>query len=227
MQEVIKVQVSSITYWSSFTILYCALAQLFKCFFFCVSCGVFWCEMVLPILIGSGVTLVALSLQSAVRAWNVYKTLSPIAIAKLNGIYVKETHNLQTDLKFQSNRLSPQLRQQLEQYYGGFHGNMNESEALLILNISSDEIRSLDKTMLKQKYRKALIQNHPDKGGSPFLTAKINEARELLSKSMLLRRDWNHICYIYLDICSIYCYYYYYFLDGHFIIFQISLKSIF
>lgn len=145
--------------------------------------------MVLPILIGSGVTLVALSLQSAVRAWNVYKTLSPIAIAKLNGIYVKETHNLQTDLKFQSNRLSPQLRQQLEQYYGGFHGNMNESEALLILNISSDEIRSLDKTMLKQKYRKALIQNHPDKGGSPFLTAKINEARELLSKSMLLRRD--------------------------------------
>lgn len=145
--------------------------------------------MVLPILIGSGVTLFAVSLQSAIRAWNVYKTLSPIAIAKLNGIYVKETHNLQTDLKFQSNRLNPILRQQLEQYYGGFHSNMNESEALLILNISSHEIKALDKAMLKQKYRNALIQNHPDKGGSPFLTAKINEARELLSKSILVRKD--------------------------------------
>lgn len=145
--------------------------------------------MVLPILIGSGVTLFAVSLQSAIRAWNVYKTLSPIAIAKLNGIYVKETHNLQTDLKFQSNRLNPILRQQLEQYHGGFHSNMNESEALLILNISSHEIKALDKAMLKQKYRNALIQNHPDKGGSPFLTAKINEARELLSKSILVRKD--------------------------------------
>ncbi|CAL9732553.1 mitochondrial DnaJ homolog 2 [Monosporozyma unispora] len=145
--------------------------------------------MVLPILIGSGVTLIAVSLQSAVRAWNVYKTLSPIAIAKLNGIYIKENHSLQTDLKFQSNRLNPILKQQLEQYYGGFHLRMNESEALLILNISTEEIKTLDDTMLKRKYRKALIQNHPDKGGSPYMATKINEARELLSKSMLIRKD--------------------------------------
>lgn len=130
-----------------------------------------------------------MSLQSAVRAWNVYKTLSPIAIAKLNGIYIKENHSLQTDLKFQSNRLNPILKQQLEQYYGGFHLRMNESEALLILNISTEEIKTLDDTMLKRKYRKALIQNHPDKGGSPYMATKINEARELLSKSMLIRKD--------------------------------------
>lgn len=144
--------------------------------------------MVLPILIGCGVTLIALSAQSASRAWNVYKTLTPIAIAKLNGIDVKENHNLETDLRFQSNRLNPIIRQQLEQYYGGFHHNMNESEALLILNISSDEIKQLDANMLKSKYRKALFQNHPDKGGSPYMATKINEARELLSRSILLQK---------------------------------------
>ena len=66
---------------------------------------------------------------------------------------------------------------------------MNESEALMILNISSEEIKDLDSEMLKRKYRQALILNHPDKGGSPYIATKINEARELLSNSLLIRKE--------------------------------------
>ncbi|KAK5773575.1 Mdj2p PWA37_002485 [Arxiozyma heterogenica] len=146
--------------------------------------------MVLPILIGCGVTVLALSIQSSFRAWNVYKTLTPITIAKLNGIKFNQVHSdLSSDPRFLSNNINPILRKNLEQYYGGFGHIMNESEALLILNISSEEIKDLDSEMLKRKYRKALILNHPDKGGSPYVTTKINEARELLFNSVLVRKQ--------------------------------------
>ena len=146
--------------------------------------------MVLPILIGCGVTILALSIQSSFRAWNVYKTLTPVSIAKLNGIKLNPVHSSSphNDPRFSSNNINPLLKEHLEQYYGGFHHVMNESEALLILNISSEEIQALDPVMLKRKYRKALILNHPDKGGSPYVATKINEARELLSNSVLVRK---------------------------------------
>lgn len=146
--------------------------------------------MVLPILIGCGVTLFAVSTQSALRAWQVYKTLTPKVIAQLNGISWPESkYKFNNTSKYNNSRLNPSLKHQLEQYYGGFHHKMNETEALLILNISPKEINSLDERMLKVKYRNALIQNHPDKGGSPYLASKINEARELLSQSLLVRKD--------------------------------------
>ena len=146
--------------------------------------------MVLPILIGCGVTIIALSIQSSIRAWNIYKTLTPITIAKLNGIKIKQTYsNLYNDPRFLSNNINSILRNNLAQYYGGFNHIMNESEALMILNISSEEIKDLDSEMLKRKYRQALILNHPDKGGSPYIATKINEARELLSNSLLIRKE--------------------------------------
>lgn len=143
-------------------------------------------QMVLPIIIGTGVTIVALVARSGLRAWEAYKLLSPSIIAKMNNVPLARRvypHNG----RFQQELLNEQLRARLERYRGGFDSKMTESEALLILNISPAEIASLDDKMLKRKHRRIMLQNHPDKGGSPYLAMKLNEAREVLEHSVMLR----------------------------------------
>lgn len=143
--------------------------------------------MVLPIIIGVGVTAIALGAQSGLKAWQIYRTLSPLAIAKLNNIRVPPPSYMSNDFRFKSSLIHSSLRARLNQYPGGFQHHLTESEALLILNITPAEISNLNGVLLKQKHRKAVLQNHPDKGGSPYLTAKINEARDVISNSILLR----------------------------------------
>ncbi|AJT03694.1 AAR_G0044110.mRNA.1.CDS.1 [Saccharomyces cerevisiae] len=145
--------------------------------------------MVLPIIIGLGVTMVALSVKSGLNAWTVYKTLSPLTIAKLNNIRVENpTAGYRDALKFKSSLIDEELKNRLNQYQGGFAPRMTEPEALLILDISAREINHLDEKLLKKKHRKAMVRNHPDRGGSPYMAAKINEAKEVLERSVLLRK---------------------------------------
>lgn len=145
--------------------------------------------MVLPIIIGIGVTAFALTARSSIRAWEIYKALSPVTIARLNNIQIKESPKWSGSRSFLSSKLDPVLQKKLCEYAGGFYPTMNESEALLILNISPEEIKLLDEKMLKKKHRRAMIQNHPDKGGSPYLAVKINEARDMLEKSFMLKKN--------------------------------------
>ncbi|CCK72622.1 Mdj2p KNAG_0K02590 [Huiozyma naganishii CBS 8797] len=147
--------------------------------------------MVLPLIIGTGIALLGVGTQTGLRAWKLYKTLTPLAIAHLNGVRIQQEKLdlLRHDGRFRSSMLNPLLRKRLEQYYGGFHHTMSEPEALLVLNISSDEIKRLDQKLLKLKHRKAVLHNHPDKGGSPYMAAKINEARDLIERSVLLKRN--------------------------------------
>jgi hypothetical protein len=63
-------------------------------------------------------------------------------------------------------------------YDGGFDEKMTKREAALILGIR--ESASVDR--IKEAYRKLLPINHPDKGGSAYLSVKINEAKDLLLK---------------------------------------------
>lgn len=63
-------------------------------------------------------------------------------------------------------------------YDGGFEDKMTKREAALILGIR--ESATVDK--VKEAHRRVLLLNHPDRGGSAFLAAKINEAKDLLLK---------------------------------------------
>ncbi|PGH32536.1 mitochondrial import inner membrane translocase subunit tim14 [[Emmonsia] crescens] len=65
-------------------------------------------------------------------------------------------------------------------YKGGFEPRMNKREATLILELSE---RSLNKDKIRAHHRKLMLINHPDRGGSPYIASKINEAKELLEKS--------------------------------------------
>ncbi|KAK3543789.1 hypothetical protein QTP70_027200 [Hemibagrus guttatus] len=61
-------------------------------------------------------------------------------------------------------------------YKGGFEQKMTKREASLVLGISPTST----KTKVREAHRRIMVLNHPDKGGSPYLAAKINEAKDLL-----------------------------------------------
>ncbi|KAK6331087.1 mitochondrial import inner membrane translocase subunit TIM14 [Orbilia brochopaga] len=63
---------------------------------------------------------------------------------------------------------------------GGFDTRMNRREASLILSLSE---RNLTKANVRKNHRQLMLLNHPDRGGSPYLASKINEAKEFLDKT--------------------------------------------
>ncbi|XP_072370347.1 dnaJ homolog subfamily C member 15 isoform X2 [Scyliorhinus torazame] len=64
-------------------------------------------------------------------------------------------------------------------YKGGFEAKMSKREASLVLGVSP----SASRTKIGEAHKRIMLLNHPDKGGSPFLAAKINEAKDLLDSS--------------------------------------------
>ena len=70
------------------------------------------------------------------------------------------------------------LTQSSKYLRGGFEPTMSRREAAQILGLTD----VVTKEKLKKAHRNIMLMNHPDRGGSPFLATKINEAKELLEK---------------------------------------------
>jgi DnaJ family protein C protein 19 len=93
-------------------------------------------------------------------------------------------------------RSMPQLAQKMEQaaktmpkidseswanskyYKGGFDPKMNKREASLILGVSP----TANIKKIRDAHKKIMILNHPDRGGSPYIASKINEAKDFMDK---------------------------------------------
>ncbi|KAI9574015.1 hypothetical protein HD554DRAFT_2202100 [Boletus coccyginus] len=63
---------------------------------------------------------------------------------------------------------------------GGFRAKMDRKEAIAILGLKDGPTL---RNRLKDAHRQIMLANHPDRGGSPYLASKINEAKDLLEKT--------------------------------------------
>lgn len=142
--------------------------------------------MVFPLIIGVGITVTALMAKAITRSVARYRRLSPQMIATLNKLRLE--HHESESLTKQDGKASHlrYLRSRFDNT--GFDHSMTEREALLILGIEANDISGLTKDNLRQRYRKLMVMNHPDKKGSIYLSQKINQAKEILENSYLFRK---------------------------------------
>ncbi|KAF7728953.1 hypothetical protein EC973_005348 [Apophysomyces ossiformis] len=78
---------------------------------------------------------------------------------------------------FQEWQKMPKTPRMSKFYKGGFEAKMSKREAALILGLREAQAT---KSKIKEAHRRIMLLNHPDRGGSPYLATKINEAKEFL-----------------------------------------------
>lgn len=62
---------------------------------------------------------------------------------------------------------------------GGFEDTMTIAEATRVLGVP----HNASKELIMRRHRVVMLANHPDRGGSNYFAAKINEAKDVLTKN--------------------------------------------
>ena len=90
----------------------------------------------------------------------------------------KAVENMENAIKSMPSQLDSAAWANSKYYRGGFEGKMSRREAALILGISPNA----PVKKIRESHKRIMLLNHPDKGGSPYIAAKINEAKDFLDK---------------------------------------------
>ncbi|CAM9177369.1 unnamed protein product [Choristocarpus tenellus] len=134
------------------------------------------------IVAGVAVAASAMALQYGLKAYNKYQ-VRPIWRRAIYWMEQEKQPNNEdpkkTDNEAKDASSSSVFGAFGKRYYeGGFEDKMSRKEAALILGVRE----SATPQRIKDAHRRILMINHPDKGGSKYMAAKINEAKELLLK---------------------------------------------
>ncbi|XP_049848765.1 uncharacterized protein LOC126316713 [Schistocerca gregaria] len=72
-------------------------------------------------------------------------------------------------------------------YGGPFQSEMTKKEARQILGLSEEQSRHGQN--VTRQWRQLMLRNHPDIGGSPYIAAKINEAKDIVMGEKAAKED--------------------------------------
>ena len=123
--------------------------------------------MVYPLLVGIGVAAVAMTARAGLEAAKHVKHSPELS---------RQAYAAAAGFRGMANAF-PSLSQMMAGSKGaGFDATMSRREAAAILGIRETST----KQQIKEAHRKIMMLNHPDRGGSPFIATKINEASETL-----------------------------------------------
>lgn len=144
----------------------------------------------IPIVIGVAATVAALTARATFSAIAKFNKLPISAIAAINNIDLGLSHSSHSH-PGAAWASDPHMKQDIDRILRTFANTpfgepMTENEALMVLGITPDEILSLNKQFVKNRYRQLMLANHPDKHGSKYLAQKINQAKTVLENSKLV-----------------------------------------
>lgn len=119
----------------------------------------------------NGKNLRTLSFEELVDLYETY-AVQDVESARLLAAYLDRTHSEWRDNTENSSY-------QNEDTQNRSSGSMDRAEALRVLGLDDDA----DEAAIKAAHHRLIAGLHPDRGGSAYLSSKINEARDVLLKS--------------------------------------------